>query len=480
MRPLSTRHVVIAVLVVLTLLVNALLSFLNIRRLAENERFVVRAFVVQSQIKQIGAGLSEVEAGTRAFVLTGDEETLEEAEQARRVLPDTVQVLRQDAAFFDEARLGLLETLVQRRMAIAEKSAMLRQSRGFEAARAYIATGVGERDGEMIRALLDEFSIRVQDRLESRVQESQSAAQDARRTTGIAFGLQLAFAALIAYLLLRTGAQTRQLERAYADLRRAEAMRDGLTSMLVHDLRTPLTSLLGPLRMLENGAVGPLDETQKELVVMSEHSGERLLSLVNELLDIAKMEAGEFKIVTHAVSLESVTHEALECVGALAAHDGAAIDVEGDFTHTRVWADTDLVVRVLTNLLANALKFTPRDGRIVLKVSEHDATHCRIEVRDSGEGIPPEYREHIFEKFGQVEARQRGRKFSTGLGLTFCKLAVEAHGGFIWVESEVGKGSTFAFTLPLAFENQNSGLPRSGANSTVPPTTTPLASRVPA
>jgi signal transduction histidine kinase len=117
-------------------------------------------------------------------------------------------------------------------------------------------------------------------------------------------------------------------------------------------------------------------------------------------------------------------------------------------------ADEDLVRRVLVNLVANAMKFTRSDGTVTLcatraDASDSDGDSIRISVSDEGEGIPHEDHERIFEKFGQVESRRAGRKMSTGLGLTFCKLAVEAHGGRIWVDSEIGTGSTFHFTIPL-------------------------------
>ncbi len=124
-----------------------------------------------------------------------------------------------------------------------------------------------------------------------------------------------------------------------------------------------------------------------------------------------------------------------------------------------VVADGDLLLRVIQNLLGNALKFTSSDGRIRLSI-EPDGNRVCVTVRDNGPGIPAEYQGRIFEKFGQIEARSNGKKYSTGLGLTFCKLAVEAHGGSIGVESEVGKGSTFWFVLPkdgAAHEGKKTG-----------------------
>jgi signal transduction histidine kinase len=127
-----------------------------------------------------------------------------------------------------------------------------------------------------------------------------------------------------------------------------------------------------------------------------------------------------------------------------------SVDTELPFEPLCVPADADKICRTLTNILANAVKFTPRGGKITAGVrAESSASEAVFWVSDTGEGIPENDREHIFEKFGQVENRKAGRKMSTGLGLTFCKMTVEAHGGRIWVVSEAGQGSTFSFALPL-------------------------------
>jgi two-component system sensor histidine kinase/response regulator len=139
--------------------------------------------------------------------------------------------------------------------------------------------------------------------------------------------------------------------------------------------------------------------------------------------------------------------------------EGREMSLDAPPASVTVVADRELVLRVVQNLLGNALKFTPSDGWIRLGI-EPDENRVCVRVRDNGPGIPAEYRERIFEKFGQVEARANGQKHSTGLGLTFCKLAVEAHGGSIGVESEIGKGSTFWFMLPkdgLACEAKKTG-----------------------
>ena len=249
--------------------------------------------------------------------------------------------------------------------------------------------------------------------------------------------------------LLRVKRGRDALEKSYADLRRAESLRDDLSEMLVHDLRTPLTTLLGPLEMLQGEQFGPLNETQREVTAMSARSGYRLLYLVNELLDISKMEGGRMTLQPREVDLHKTSEEAIEQVSVVYSTNQARIEIEYSNELLPIRADEDLLRRVLINLLGNAIKFTPRDGHITLGIQSQESG-VLMWVRDTGEGVPPEDQERIFEKFGQVESRKAGRKMSTGLGLTFCKLAVEAHGGRIWLESEPGVGSTFSFSIPLS------------------------------
>jgi signal transduction histidine kinase len=251
--------------------------------------------------------------------------------------------------------------------------------------------------------------------------------------------------------LLRVKRQQDALTTAYDELKRLESLRDSLTMMLIHDLRTPLTTLIGPLEMLQNGSFGALETTQQEIVAMSTRSGYRLLGLVNELLDVAKMESGEMKLSLREIDVPQIINEATELVARVHSGDTTrlAYDIADDLPPVR--ADEDLLRRIVINLVGNAMKYTT-EGVITIgaqRTTESNANTVLFRVQDEGEGILPEDQERIFDKWGQAEARREGRKMSTGLGLTFCKLAVEAHGGQIWVESEPGQGSTFYFTLQL-------------------------------
>ena len=246
----------------------------------------------------------------------------------------------------------------------------------------------------------------------------------------------------------RTAQLYEQLQQNYVRLQDLEKLRDDLTHMIIHDLRTPLTSVMAGMQTLE--AVGELNQMQQEMLTLSLDGGQTLLSMINDLLDVDKMESGSLELDYAEQSPEALVISAVSQVALLAESNGLSLVSEVEEGLDSFQGDGDKLRRTLVNLLGNAIKFT-RPGGTVTVAARHaqDGRSRKFSVTDTGEGIPADAFERIFEKFGQVEARKGGRKMSTGLGLTFCKLVVEAHGGSIKVESETGKGSTFSFTLPL-------------------------------
>ena len=239
--------------------------------------------------------------------------------------------------------------------------------------------------------------------------------------------------------------QRRKLKENYEQLRRLEELRDNLVHMVVHDLRNPLTGISGFLDLALALEKETLTEDGLEYLQTAKQSTTAVIDMVNAVLDVSKIEAGEMKL--HLVECDLVRIASDLMSGMQSLKEAREMILDAPAAPVTVVADKDLILRVIQNLLGNALKFTPSDGWIRLGI-EPDENRVCVRVRDNGPGIPMEYRERIFEKFGQVEARANRQKFSTGLGLTFCKLAVEAHGGSIGVESEVGEGSTFWFALP--------------------------------
>lgn len=237
-----------------------------------------------------------------------------------------------------------------------------------------------------------------------------------------------------------------QLEENYQRLREAESLRDSLTDMVVHDLRTPLTSFMGGLRLIP--ALGEINPMQKQTLDIAVRGGETLLGMINDLLDVSKTEAGALKLNTDELDTADLIQSALDNVSDLVRAENQTLIPEIEVIHFQ--GDAEKLRRTLVNLLGNAAKFTPRGGIITVRAAMKGG-FIQFEIEDTGPGIPAEMFDTIFEKFGQADTRSRshGQKFSTGLGLTFCKLVVEAHGGRIWVESVVGQGSNFLFTVPV-------------------------------
>jgi signal transduction histidine kinase len=240
----------------------------------------------------------------------------------------------------------------------------------------------------------------------------------------------------------------RELQANFDRLRELEQLRDSLTHMVVHDLRTPLTSLLTGLYSMET--MGPMDEYQEEFWRMAVAGGETLLGMINDLLDVSKMEDGSLRLMYSNPTPEGLIERVVRQIEPLCREKNLELRTEIQPKLPILTADDDKLRRVLVNLLGNAIKFTPPGGTVSIIARAGDCGDVvRFSIRDTGEGIPREAFGRIFEKFGQVETRNAGQRNSTGLGLTFCKMAVEAHGGTIWVESELGQGSKFSFTVPI-------------------------------
>lgn len=226
-----------------------------------------------------------------------------------------------------------------------------------------------------------------------------------------------------------------------------ERMREDLTHMIVHDLRNPLGSIMSSLQLIHTAYVEQdLTVPVMKLVRIAMRSGQKMYRLINSLLDLGRLEAGETELNKAPVSPQALVQEAMDQVQPLALNRAQTLEARVSPGLPDVPADGELIVRVLTNLLDNAVKFTPKDGCITLSVDE-TGDGIQFAVSDTGRGIPPESGQRIFDRFTRLEDA-KGFKGS-GLGLSFCRVAVEAHGGHIWVESEPGHGATFYFTLPL-------------------------------
>ena len=233
-----------------------------------------------------------------------------------------------------------------------------------------------------------------------------------------------------------------------ATLRRTRERQEDLMAFVVHDLRAPLGNMLTALDMLQTkDAAEEQDSTWRDLINLGLSSGQRMLILVDSLLDLSRLESGKLKVQREVVLLADLFAESVAYVVLTAEFKQINITHLIEPTETAVLADPSLTQRVLVNLLNNAIKFSPQQGTIMLQATVADKNQVIISVHDEGPGIPVEWQRRVFAKYGQVSG---GKSGGSGLGLTFCKLAVEAQNGRIWLESESGRGTSLLFTLPLA------------------------------
>jgi signal transduction histidine kinase len=237
----------------------------------------------------------------------------------------------------------------------------------------------------------------------------------------------------------------RHFHANYLALRDLELEREEMVQMLVHDLRNPLSSLLMGLDMLD---VMDGSETGQECLKTAKKGAQSLLGMVNDILDVSKAQAGRLRLDLKEMSARDVIDVACALVSRMATEAGIKIKTKIAADVSVFKGDKEKIRRVLVNLISNAVQHTPQGGTIVVSV-DHDAKKNRIifMVTDTGTGIPKQAFLQIFEKFNQSQVPSIG-KVSSGLGLSFCKMAAEAHGGTISVESEPGQGTTFRFEIP--------------------------------
>ncbi|HEV7571702.1 MAG TPA: response regulator [Thermoanaerobaculia bacterium] len=240
----------------------------------------------------------------------------------------------------------------------------------------------------------------------------------------------------------RESALFEQLQSNYKRLQELEQQRDDMRNMIVHDLRTPLTALIVGIEMLEMD--GTLSGTQQEIIAIAAGGGRTLLGMINDLLDVEKMESGTAQLQYDEVNAAALVAGAVTQVALLAAESRTTLVTDVAANLPAFSGDGKKLSRTLVNLIGNAIKFTGA-GAVTVSARQDDPETIDFAVRDTGPGIPAESFGRIFEKFGQLDSRRIG----TGLGLAFCKLAVEAHGGRIRVDSTLGEGSTFSFTIPV-------------------------------
>jgi len=229
-------------------------------------------------------------------------------------------------------------------------------------------------------------------------------------------------------------------------------IKDEFLHSITHDLRNPMGAIKGFVEFMLKGIPGPINDSQRKMLVSIDRASFRLLGMINNILDSAKMEAGKMEISIAPVNLREIASRVTSLLESLGQRKSIKFELEGE-ENLLVNADAGLMERMFTNLIGNAIKFTPENGVITAGVADNGDT-VTAWVRDTGDGIPPEYLDKVFEKFEQVKGQKAG---GTGIGLTICKYVASAHLGKVWVESEVGHGSKFLFSFPKNLAKDEAG-----------------------
>jgi len=243
--------------------------------------------------------------------------------------------------------------------------------------------------------------------------------------------------------------KNRQLEVANERLQELDRLKSDFVANVSHELRTPLTAIKGAIDLLLREVAGPLNEKQTHYLARVRSNTHRLAGLINDVLDLSRIEEGKIDLQAERVSLAGLVHEVVETLKPLATEKEIVIRATIPESSLLVWADRDKLTQVLTNLIGNAVKFIPTAGRVTVS-GIIDGEWVRVSVADNGPGIPLEEKDRVFEKFYQVAEAGGAKPKGTGLGLAISKALIELHGGKIWVESGLSLGSTFHFTLPIA------------------------------
>jgi signal transduction histidine kinase len=240
----------------------------------------------------------------------------------------------------------------------------------------------------------------------------------------------------------------REIQAKGRELEAANRHKSEFLANVSHELRTPLNAIIGFSEVLLEHLFGELNDKQNEYVDDILSSGRHLLSLINDILDLSKIEAGHMELELTRFDMPSALDNALVLIRERASRHGVRLEKVVDEQLADFFGDERKIKQVLVNLLSNAVKFTPEGGKIQVRAAVDNGA-LKISVRDTGVGIAPQDQDIIFEEFRQVGSDYTQKREGTGLGLTLTRKFVEMHGGKIWVDSEPGKGSTFTFTLPI-------------------------------
>jgi len=415
----------------------------TIAGLIDDSQWVTHTHIVLELLQRISFQITQAEASVRGYVLTGNERFESQYLSDKADIPKLLSELHTQTLDnpAEQKSIAVLASLFDQRFAVMDQGVQTRKTGGLDAVLALSKTSRGLQLSSQISSLIAQMRS-GEDRLLA--ERNLRAQQSARRTFLLALlAVLLAMVAVAAsvFLIFRDLTRRRELER----------MKSEFVSVVSHELRTPLTSIHGSLGLLASGALAGNTERGRRMLEIAVNNTDRLIRLINDVLDVEKLESGAIQIHPEPCDSGDLVRNAWEVMRSMAQKYEVTLRIIGP--GATIFADPDRMVQCLTNLISNAIKFSEPNGVVTIRTAPQ--THdLQFEVSDQGRGIPLNKQDSIFERFHQVDASDSQKKGGTGLGLAICRSIVQQHGGKIWVESELGKGSTFFFTIPLAGAGQ--------------------------
>jgi signal transduction histidine kinase len=421
-----------------------------------------------TRIERVLSSVENAETGQRGYLLTGKPGFLADYQAGVRDTKQMLSELRSSQDIFPALRthLDLIEQLVGIKFSEMAESIELRRTGDFEGARKSLLVGRGKAAMDKIRAAINETRRDSYQILEARSGQQGGRARETqwRFLCGAILSLilaRLAWARLYQAVQSREVTQT-ALERSAKELREKTALLESQNAEILkatqlkseflanmsHELRTPLNSITGFSEVLIDGVAGPVNQEQREYLGEILEGSRHLLHLINDVLDLAKVESGKMTFRPEMVDLEQSIQRTVQMLELMAQQKQIRIRPEIDSEGRYAFLDEARFKQVLFNFLSNALKFTPSKGSITVRVLAEAERFFRLEVQDTGIGISQKDQQFLFQEFHQLDAGVAKQFQGAGLGLALTKRIVEAQGGRVGVASEVGVGSTFFALLP--------------------------------
>ena len=444
-----------------------MLAIWSILRWGRDVREVAHSQEVLVQLESVLSGVQGAEIGERGYLLTGKASYLSDYGSAVQRATDAMAGLRNatggDRSYAQD--MHHLNRQVDARLSQLEETIELRKTRGFEAAQQVVLDDRAKTAIENLRKFVGSLQLTEYTLLGDLVNSQQETARVAQWSlvfggaTALLLGV-LALASVERSVKEREKAHV-QLMRSESDLRastellqlrniqieKATRMKSEFLANMSHELRTPLHTIIGFSELLDEELGGLINPQLRHYVDLIHSDALYLLGLINEVLDLSKIEAGKLELRPETFDVATMLEQALSSIRPLSSAKGIQVAIEVP-TSLRLNADSVRFKQVVYNLLSNSVKFTPEAGQIRLEATPRNG-FLEVAVSDTGIGIPKEEQESIFDKFYQTELGTRVGLQGAGLGLAITKKLVTQHGGRIWVESEPGKGSRFTFTVPL-------------------------------